>query len=110
VAETGFVRYHEGTEVNVVIVEEIVQYVLVECGFGRGDFGPLHFESGAKAVEPLFFTKADRDFAGFVEWAPNSAQDHDLLPVVRQMAAFVAVDVIDLAHVCDYQTAFPGLS
>jgi hypothetical protein len=89
---------NEGAEVQVLLIKEVIDESEVEIEFGPGNFGPFDLECQREAVRRLEVSDVISDCAGLFHRAPEGTQNHDRLLVEFKMAAFVAVDVKDLAH------------
>ncbi len=98
VVEKSFIWNHKGAEMQVIVIKEEIYNGMVETGLCRGYLCPLHFEAWLQTVCRLYLTQALGYFPTFFQRTPNGPQYHRALPIIFKMAAFIAVNVIGLAH------------
>ena len=97
-AQQRLVGHEQGSEMQIIVIEKIIDQVQVEGFPGGRDLGPLHFKMRRQPVLLLDLPQPDGDLARLVQRAPYRAQYHGFLVVVFQMAGFVAVDINGFAH------------
>jgi hypothetical protein len=97
VVQLRFVIDDDAAKVQRRVLEEVFDQSDEEILPRLGNPVPLDLAAGVmRLLEPA---NLPRDSFHVLCRAPDTANDHDGLSIVLQMAALVAIDIIDLAHI-----------
>lgn len=90
-AEDGLVRYDDGTEVDVLVVKEVVENIHIVVEFGRRDGVPFQLTGGFEAVFDLNLPETLEDFGFGLRGTPDGSESHRADVVVFKVTGFVTV-------------------
>ena len=102
VVEFGFVPYKQYSEVEILIVKEVVHDIFVVCQLGLRDSIPLQFTMRFQAMFHLNLTEAGKDDVFCFFRTPYGAYSHRFYSIMLEVTALITVYVIfhSVAFLC----------
>lgn len=94
----SLVGNYNASEMQIIVVEKVIDDISIKCHFRRRNLSGLYFKRRRQAMLRFYLTKSLCNLCRLLGRTPNGANNHSLLAIVLEMAAFIAIDVVGFTH------------